>query len=274
MEKDKRIFDEGMDDLPEKKSGAYEMSDAAIEHVHDRQGSNDERYRGPIDRHHRSQLDLGLVIGGVTAVVAILVSAGLILYCLVQDQNALEQIVEGDAIVWMLNCTSVFVLVLLAACCVAMVTFSILKTIGRLMGNVHDVDKKIEAGIESVEGWLTALLSIFLFTFFGRKTMEDLIALMSGGKAVVIFLVGLVSLIVVVMFYRCVYKLLGSCVRRDGMIRRYADAITKKLAKSVLDLLERMADTIADIPDLYEILVKVISKGMRGFVRYIFLEDR
>lgn len=255
----------------EEKRNVYEMPNAANDG--DRPEYHEERYRGPIDRDHTFQLNFGLVIGGVIAVVAILALVGLILYFLVKNQDALEQIIEGDTIVLMLNCTTVLVITLLAVCGVAMIAFSILKTVGRLMGNVPDTDQKVEAGLDSVEGWLTALLSIFIFTFFGRKTMEDLIALMSGGKAVVIFLVGLVSLIVVVMFYHCVYKLLGSCIRRDGMIRRYADAITRKLAKSVLDLLERMADTVAKIPDLYEIMVDVVSKGMRRFMEYIFWEE-
>ena len=238
-----------------------------------RETDDNEMDRKSAGRYRSPRLNFGLVVSGGTAVVAILLLVGVILYFLVQNRNALEQLIGGNTIILLLNCTTVLVIACLALCCIVMFVISILKAVVKLMGYTYDAANiKVEAGIESMEGWITALLSIFIFTYFGKATMNDFLNLMSGGGAVVIFLVGLVSLIVVVMFYHCVYKLLGSCIRRNGMIRRYADIITRKLAKSVLDLLEKMADTVSNIPDLYEILVKAVGKGIRKFMEYVFLE--
>lgn len=255
----------------EKEKDAYKMQGFIRNDNGGKQEADHEMYRESAYRYHTSRLNFGLVISGVMAVVAILLLVGIILYFLIQNQDTLEQLIGGNTIMVLLNCTTVLVIAFLAVCCLLMFGTSILKAVMKVMGNSSGI--RVDAGIESMEGWITALLSIFIFTYFGKATMNDFINLMSGGGAVVIFLVGLVSLIVVVMFYHCVYKLLGSCIRRNGMIRRYADVITRKLAKSVLDLLEKMADTVSNIPDLYEILLKAVGKGIREFMEYVFLED-
>lgn len=103
--------------------------------------------------------------------------------------------------------------------------------------------------------------------------MRDLYEMMNGGTEAIALLVSVITLIILAMMYHMTYYLLRSCLRKEGLIRRYSDEILHLLTTSIMELLKKLTETVTKVPDLYDVLLAGGEKAGRSLVQLIFEDE-
>ncbi len=134
---------------------------------------------------------------------------------------------------------------------------------------------KEEINVENnfILGCISVLLTAFFYMFFRKATMQDFYEMMNGGTEAIALLVSVITLIILVMMYHMMYYLLSSCLKKEGLIRRYSDEILHLLVKTVMEVLKKLTETVTKVPDLYDMLLAGGEKAEHSLVQLLFEDE-
>ena len=212
-------------------------------------------------------------LGSVAAVMAVLLLTGSGTYFVISNKDYFSQINSDELLNTIFDIGEIFTIVLLAICCMIILALTFVKAFKHSLQNIIRRDGKIDVGDDWFLGCISILLTIFIYIFFKKATIDDLFSSLNGTSEIVSLLVGVITLILLAVTYHIIYRLLRSCIKREGLLRTYSDEITHLLVESVCKLIKSVVQSISEVPNLYDKLWLLVKKAILSFWQLIFGDE-
>lgn len=219
------------------------------------------------------QIKMRVIIGSVAAVMAVAALGGLITIAAFQNRDILRQTDSKELLQILLDAAIVLMVTFMAICSLIMIILAFIKAFIGILQNIVWTKGGIDVENNFILGCISALLTAFFYMFFRKATMQDFYEMMNGGTEAIALLVSVITLIILVMMYHMMYYLLSSCLKKEGLIRRYSDEILHLLVKTVMELLKKLTETVTKVPDLYDMLLAGGEKAGHSLVQLIFEDE-
>jgi hypothetical protein len=219
------------------------------------------------------QIKMRVIIGSVAAVMAIVALGGLITIAAFQNRDILKQIDSKELLQILLDAAILLMATFMAICSVIMIILAFIKSFIRVLQDMVWRKRGIDTENSFILGCVSILLTAFFYIFFRKATMQDFYEMINGGTEAIALLAFVVTLIILVMTYHMTYRLLNSCLRKEGLVHQYSDEILHLLAKTVMELLKKLTETVTKVPDLYDMLLVGGEKAGRSLVQLLFEDE-
>ncbi|MCI9589740.1 MAG: hypothetical protein HFG42_04185 [Lachnospiraceae bacterium] len=219
------------------------------------------------------QIKIRVIIGSVAAVMAIVALGGLITIAAFQNRDILKQIDSKELLQILLDAAILLMATFMAICSVIMIILAFIKSFIRVLQDMVWRKRGIDTENSFILGCVSILLTGFFYIFFRKATMQDFYEMINGGTEAIALLAFVVTLIMLVMTYHMTYRLLSSCLRKEGLVHQYSDEILHLLAKTVMELLKKLTETVTKVPDLYDMLLAGGEKAGHSLVQLLFEDE-
>ncbi len=219
------------------------------------------------------QIKMRVIIGSVAAVMAVVALGGFITIATFQNRDILRQIDSRELLQILLDAAILLMVTFMAICSVIMIILAFIKSFIGILQDMVWRKGRIDTENNLILSCISILLTAFFYMFFRKATMQDLYEMMNGGTEAIALLVSVITLIILAMMYHMTYYLLRSCLRKEGLIRRYSDEILHLLTTSIMELLKKLTETVTKVPDLYDVLLAGGEKAGRSLVQLIFEDE-
>lgn len=218
-------------------------------------------------------LNLKNIIGSIFAIGAIIALAGVSTYFIINYKDFFIQLNNDELLTTLFDFVVFLAVVLLAICCLVILVLAFIKTFQKLLQDMILHNGKLDVENDWILGCVSLLLTILIYIFFKKATLQDLYGIFNGTTEIASLLVGIVTLVILAIFYRIIYRLLRSCVKKDGLIHKYSEEITRLLITSVCELIKKICITVSELPDLYDALFQASKRAFSSFWKLLFEEE-
>lgn len=218
-------------------------------------------------------LKLKNIIGSIVAISAIIALAGVSTYGIIHYRKFFIQLNNEELLTTLFDFVVFLTVVLLAICCLIILALAFIKAFWQLLQDMILHNGKLNVENDWILGCISILLTILIYIFFKKATLQDLYNIFNGTTEIASLLVGIVTLVILAISYRIIYRLLRSCVKKDGLIHKYSEEITRMLITSICELIKRIVVTASELPDLYDTLFQASKKGISSFRKLLFDDE-
>lgn len=218
-------------------------------------------------------LKLKNIVGSIIAISAIIALAGVSTYGIIHYKEFFIQLNNDELLTTLFDFVVFLAVVLLAICCLVILVLAFIKTFQQLLRDMILHNGKLNVENDWILGCISILLTILIYIFFKKATLQDLYNIFNGTTEIASLLVGIVTLVILAISYRIIYRLLRSCVKKDGLIHKYSEEITRLLITSICELIKRIVVTVSELPDLYDTLFQASKKGVSSFWKLLFEDE-
>lgn len=214
-----------------------------------------------------------VMIGSIVVVTFIIVLGIIGTYLIVQNKEFLIQFNSSEIISNLIDFVVFFMLLILSICCLGILILAFISAARRIFQNILESGGKIDVQNDWILACISVLLTLFIYIFFRHTTMRELYEQLNGTNEIASLLSGVVMLIILATVAHVIYRVLCSCIKKEGMLHKYTDQIAHLLVKTVCELILKIIQTVSEVPDLYDTLGEVLKKAFRNFGQLLFEDE-
>lgn len=238
----------------------------------------DTRSRGqerPINTRQREYFrpKLKTIIGSIFAISAILVLGGIVAFIAVQNQEVLVKYNNQELLNILFGYLGFWCICIFAICCMIIIVQAFIKAFLHFLHYSIQDNGKIIFGNDQIISGISFILVIFIFVIFRESTMEDLYESLNGSSEMTALLVGIVMVILLTVAYQVIYKILSSCIYKNGLLHTYSSRITYNLVSTICKLIDNVVKSLKDVPSLYDSLFEAFKKACSSTWDLLFHDE-